>query len=227
MSNAALIMNSFDTETTTTTTNAAQPAAPTVMDTNEHELATSCAVTPSGTSDINRVSTHDETKVETLQGETDQTSESVDFNVTAELHSEMGSLFYTDYDADCFFEELEEVFPVDLPGCQNMDCVPDCSVWSIKIPLCISFSMPKGVADLLCDEDIRDRLEAELKRLAAKIPMLPLPENGCACLLHNLVGVRITDTRRQPAERAKDPILWISQGAGYHEEDYATSACFS
>jgi len=148
---------------------------------------------------MNGGSAHTETKVETLKREIDPASEPVYFFVKAVLYTDVANTFDTLDDAFDFATELGEVFPVDLPGCNDiaLDESPTDN-WTITIPISISFSMPKALADILSDHDIANRLQAELCRLAGTFRTLPTSDALPSSVLRGVFGVLITDMWRDP-----------------------------
>jgi hypothetical protein len=89
----------------------------------------------------------------------------------------------------CFANSLRKVFRVDLLGCKDIEFqTPDDSDWTIIMPFSLSFSMPKDIADSLSDDDIMDRVDAQLERL--------LDEDSP--LFRGAFGVEVTGMSRHP-----------------------------
>jgi len=182
----------------TTTADAAHTAVPNFADTSEQDLATSVALMPRGTSEINGASTGANAEAETPTEEVCDESEWTYVTIEAQLCSNVPSVFRSIHEDFEFEMELRKAFPVDLPGCDNIALGRNHpEKLTITLPIRVEFRMEKTVADLLSDEDISSRVEYELKRLADKLGVLPGEDIPSSYLLRGVCAVLIGDIVRE------------------------------
>ena len=180
------------------TTDAAQPALPRTVNTNEQQVDYAFGVPASVTSETNWALAGANAEEKTLPERRCDESEWTYFSVEASFDFDVKSEF-SSVCKDVAFMKLRKALSVGLPGCDNIELKKHpCEECTITLHILVRFRMEKAVADLLSDEDIISRVENQLECLADEVPALPWRDTPYSYLVPHSFHVQTTDISRDP-----------------------------